>query len=189
MVVEPIEIRFSGSGGQGLQLCAKILSLALNLENLRVAFSQSYEPTSRGGVSRSDLVVDDITPDYPLVTKLDYLVVLDQLSVGISNGLLNKDSVVLADKQLVSEPPKGEFDIHSLPFVEQAIQLGNKRVANIIALGALISIGNIVKFETLVEAVKAGVPPRFLDLNIDAVNTGYRMVTSPGVQLEEIKSS
>ena len=58
------------------------------MENRRVSFSQSYEPTSRGGVSRSDLVVADTTADYPLVTALDYVIVLDQCAVGISLDLL-----------------------------------------------------------------------------------------------------
>ena len=69
--MEHCEIRFSGSGGQGLILSARTLATALTLDGKKVAQSQSYEPTSRGGLSRSDLVVAQETVDYPLVTKLD----------------------------------------------------------------------------------------------------------------------
>ena len=53
----PREIRLSGTGGQGLQLAMRVLAEALLHEAHHVAYSQSYEPTSRGGVSRADLVL------------------------------------------------------------------------------------------------------------------------------------
>ena len=105
--MQDYEIRFSGSGGQGLQLSAKILAYALNLADKRIAQSQSYEPTSRGGLSRSDLVVSEGVAVYPLVTSLDYLIVLDQDALDISLPLLKEQSIVIADTRHVPEPPSG----------------------------------------------------------------------------------
>ena len=70
------QIRFSGSGGQGLQPVAKILGAVVAADGRHIALSQSYEPTSRGGLSRADLVISEGAADYPLVTQLDYLIVL-----------------------------------------------------------------------------------------------------------------
>ena len=174
--VETYEIRFAGSGGQGLQLSATILASTLNRAGLLVAQSQSYEPTSRGGFSRADLVFGERIADYPLVTRLDYLVALDQYGVDRSLDFLADATVVLADAALVTHLPDREIsDLRSLPFTETAVRLGNKRVANIVALGALIGLGGIADYETLVEAVRAGVPPRFLDLNLEAVERGHGM--------------
>ncbi|HHI81953.1 MAG TPA: pyruvate ferredoxin oxidoreductase, partial [Rhizobiales bacterium] len=94
---ETVEIRLSGSGGQGLMLAAGILSGALVGEGRSVAQSQSYEPTSRGGLSRSDLVVSDGVADYPLVSGLDFLVVLDQVAVSESASLIRDDAIVITD--------------------------------------------------------------------------------------------
>ncbi len=69
------EVRISGSGGQGILLAGRILADALGHEALNVAQSQSYEPTSRGGLSRADLVASDAEVDYPLASDLDYLVI------------------------------------------------------------------------------------------------------------------
>ncbi len=173
-----LEIRFSGAGGQGLQLSARILAEALNLEGQWVARSQSYEPTSRGGVSRSDLVVSDGPIAYPLVTALDYLVVLDQSAVSVSLGLLGAKTVIVADSRRVPEPPEGGRKVHALPLVKTALRLGNERVANIVALGALIGLGGICGFEALREAVRAGAPAKFLDLNLEACEAGYAMTAS-----------
>jgi 2-oxoglutarate ferredoxin oxidoreductase subunit gamma len=173
--VPGFELRFSGSGGQGLQLSARIMAAALNGEGKHVARSQSYEPTSRGGSSRSDLVVSDRTVDYPLATALDYLIVLDQGAVTESLALLKPDSVVITDSRHVTEPPEGRFTVHSLPLSETAVRLGNERVTNIVCLGALIGLGGTCAYDTLLETVRTGVPKRFLELNLEAVAAGYDM--------------
>jgi 2-oxoglutarate ferredoxin oxidoreductase subunit gamma len=170
------EIRFSGSGGQGLQLCAKLLSAALAREGKTVASSQAYEPTSRGGLSRSDMVVSDKgAAEYPLVTALDYLLVLDNAAVGTSEGLVAKDGMILADARRVDKLPKGKYRILKLPFSETAIRLGNERVANVIALAALVGIANVCARETLEQTIRTGTPPKFLDLNIEAMREGYAL--------------
>jgi len=179
--MQDYEVRFSGSGGQGLQLSAKILAHALNLAGKRVAQSQAYEPTSRGGLSRSDLVVSDGVAGFPLVTALDYLVVLDQSALSISLDLLKDQSIVIADTRNVPEPPSGKFSVHHLPLSETALKMGNERVANILTLGALIGLGDICSYELLEEAVGAGVPAKFLTLNLEAVSEGYRMTRTDDV--------
>jgi len=183
--LQDYEVRFSGSGGQGLQLSAKILAHALNLAGKRISLSQSYEPTSRGGLSRSDLVVSDGVSGFPLVTSLDYLVVLDQSALSISLDLLKDQSIVIADTRHVPKPPSGAFSVHHLPLSETALKMGNERVANIITLGALIGLDNICSYEFLEQAVRAGAPPKFLTLNLEAVREGYRM-TQPEKVTESV---
>ena len=95
------EIRLSGTGGQGLGLGGKMLAAALSSEGMHVAQSQSYEPTSRGGMSRSDLVVTPETADFPLATGLDYVLILDTKAMSISEGMINDNAVVLVDEELV----------------------------------------------------------------------------------------
>ncbi len=185
--MQDYEIRFSGAGGQGLQLSAKILAHGLNLAGKRIAQSQSYEPTSRGGLSRSDLVVSDGIAGFPLVTSLDYLVVLDQSALDISLGLLKDKSIVIADTRLVPEPPSGAFSVYHLPLSETALKLGNGRVANIITLGVLIGLGDICSYGFLEDAVRAGVPAKFLTLNLEALGEGYRMAGG-GERAEPVSS-
>lgn len=168
------EVRFSGSGGQGLQLCAKLLSAALAREGKTVAASQAYEPTSRGGLSRSDMVVSDAgAAEYPLVTALDYLIVLDNAAVGVSEGLVRKDGLVLTDARRVDKLQKGKYRVVSMPFSETAIRLGNERVANVIALATLVGLTGACSRETLEQTIRAGTPPKFLDLNIEAMKAGF----------------
>jgi 2-oxoglutarate ferredoxin oxidoreductase subunit gamma len=174
-VLKNFEIRFGGSGGQGLQLSAKLLADALIQEGRKVARSQSYEPTSRGGLSRADLVVATGSIDYPLVTALDYLVLLDQPPVSISVPLLKPGALVIADARRVTDIPGGDYDIRVVHLSETALALGNERVTNIIALGVFSGLGNVCGGDTLEQVIRDGVPPRFLDLNLQAFAKGVEL--------------
>jgi 2-oxoglutarate ferredoxin oxidoreductase subunit gamma len=170
------EIRLSGTGGQGLGLGGKMLAAALSSEGLHVAQSQSYEPTSRGGMSRSDLVVTAQTADYPLATGLDYVLILDERALSISEGMINKGATVLVDEELVPDPPAGDFKVHALPLSRTAISLGNLRVTNVVSLGALIALGDICSLETLEAAIKRVTPKKYAQMNLDAVRAGFELI-------------
>ena len=174
-----LEIRIGGTGGQGLILCAKMLADALCAAGKRVAQSQTYEPTSRGGYCNSDLVISSGEVDYPLATALDCLVLLDRMAVKPSWPLLKPGALVIADTRLCPELPEGNRDAkyraHHLPLTRTAIELGSERVANIVALGALAALSGACERKALEQAVRAETPKSFLDLNLDALAAGYRL--------------
>ncbi len=175
-MTKEIEIRLSGSGGQGLILGARVLAAALAAEGLNVAQSQSYEPTSRGGLSRSDLVVSDGEVDYPLVTALDYLVIMDQVAAHASTELLKPDAVVIIDSGRVDSPPQGAFTTCAFPLTEIARRAGSGRVANIVALGVLTGSGGPCSRESVAKAVSDHAPRGFRELNLNAFSEGRRLV-------------
>ena len=170
-----IEIRIGGTGGQGLILCGKMLADALASIGRRVAQSQTYEPTSRGGFCNADLVVSEGEVDFPLATAVDCLVLLDRLAIKPSWPLLKPGALVIADAKFSSELPKGDYRVHALPLIRTAIDLGSERVANMVALGALAETANICEREALERAVRADTPKSFLDLNLDALAAGYKL--------------
>ena len=172
---ERMEIRIGGTGGQGLILSAKMLADALAASGRRVAQSQTYEPTSRGGFCNSDLVISDSEVDYPLATEVDYLVLLDRLAVKPSWPLLKAGALVIADTRLCPELPKGDCRRHFLPLTRTAIELGSERVANIVALGALAALAGICERKALEHAVRHETPRSFIDINADALDAGYRL--------------
>ena len=175
--MDNFEIRFGGTGGQGLQLSAKLLADALSLQGLNVARSQSYEPTSRGGISRADLVVSKDDIDFPLLSELDFLILLDQPALEISLSLMKKDGVVLADNRRTADIPSKNLKVHTLPLSEIALAMGNERVTNIIALGAFAGISNWCDYNVLQQTISEGVPQRFLDLNLAAFARGYELTS------------
>ncbi|UCE32022.1 MAG: 2-oxoacid:acceptor oxidoreductase family protein [Burkholderiales bacterium] len=169
------EIRIAGTGGQGLILAATMLADALASDGRRVAQSQTYEPTSRGGFCNSDLVASDGEVDYPLATALDHLVLLDRQAVVPSWPLLKPGALVIADTRLCPELPEGDCRAVHLPLTRTAIELGSERVANIVALGALVALSGLCDRDAMEGAVRSETPRAFLDLNMDALAAGERL--------------
>ncbi len=182
------EIRFAGSGGQGLILAGRMLADALVREGRRVAQSQTYEPTSRGGYCNADLVVADAEIDYPLATALDVLVLLDATAIAPSWGLLRDGALVLADTRLCPRLPESAAPavrvIH-LPLTRTAIDLGSERSANIVALGALAALAPVCDAAILRDAVRAETPRGYLDLNLAALAAGARIGRASHLELPE----
>jgi 2-oxoglutarate ferredoxin oxidoreductase subunit gamma len=168
-----LEIRLGGTGGQGLILSAKMLADALAAGGKRVAQSQTYEPTSRGGYCNADLVVSDGAVDFPIATALDQLVLLDRLAIKPSWHLLKLGALVIADTRLCPELPAGDYRRFHLPLSRTALALGSERVTNIVALGAVVVLGNICDRGQIEQAVRAQTPRGFLDLNMDALRAGF----------------
>jgi len=169
------EVRLGGVGGQGLQLSARILATALIAEGHHIAQSQSYEPTSRGGLSRADVVIDRVPIDYPLVTALDALVVLDQMAVAPSQLLLKPSAIVVADTLRVPKPPNGAARVHRFNLAGAAHDLGNSRVANLVALGALAALTPLCPRQAIEQAIRQEVPARLRDINLKALSDGYAL--------------
>lgn len=170
-----IEIRIGGTGGQGLILCAKMLADAMAADGRHVAQTQSYEPTSRGGYCNADLVVADGDVDFPLLTAIDDLVLLDRLAVQPSWPLVKHGALVIADTRLCPELPEGDYRGLHLPLSATALELGSERVTNIVALGALVAQTGVCSRERIEAAVKAATPRGFLDLNMDAFAAGFAL--------------
>jgi 2-oxoglutarate ferredoxin oxidoreductase subunit gamma len=176
-----VEVRFAGTGGQGLILAAKMLAQALAAQGRAVAQSQLYEPTSRGGSCNADLVVADSADtevDYPLATALGALVLLDAAGTPSSWPLLQPGAWVLADTRLCPQWPDSAglgLRAHALPLTRTAIDLGSERVANIVALGALTALTGLCTRATLEQTVRSDTPRAYVDLNLDALAAGWTM--------------
>ncbi|MCU0837960.1 MAG: 2-oxoacid:acceptor oxidoreductase family protein [Rhodospirillales bacterium] len=171
------QIRFSGSGGQGLQLSARILAEAALHDGWSVAHSQGYEPTSRGGLSRSDLVLSRGVIDYPLVTSLDVLVILDDVGATASTSLLTHRSLVIVDAERVTEPPLGPWTVQRLACTATARRLGNERTANVVCLGALLALTPVCTVDSLTAALRDEVSAKLIDLNLEALAAGRALIS------------
>lgn len=168
------ELRIAGFGGQGIVLSAVIMGRAISMHmNKQSAVMQSYGPESRGGACSGGVVMDDEPVDYPYVTKPDILVLLSKEAYTKYHKTVNPDGVMLIDEDLVFLSGEDKCKIYKIPATRMAEQLGKKIVANIIMLGALSGITELISFEAMKEAVLAMVKPHTRELNRKAVEQGY----------------
>lgn len=168
------ELRLSGSGGQGMILGAVILSEAIGKDlSKNVTQTQSYGPEARGGASKADVVVSSSEIFYPKAMKLDLLLAMTQESLDSYFPFLKEGGILLIDETYVTEIPTNDY--YALPLTQLAREeIGIIMVANVIALGAIAAITDIVTKEDLLEAVLQRAPKGTEQKNRKAVEIGFR---------------
>jgi len=174
-MAERYEIRFCGSGGQGLILAGVIMAEAAAIyEGKNAIQSQSYGPEARGGASKAELIISDGPIDYPKAQSLDAVLALTQEAADKYYKDIKPGGVLIIDSDYVKKPPEGNFRLVKAPFIQTATtKVGKALVANIVALGAMAGITKAVSREALEKAVLARVPPGTEDLNKRALQAGF----------------
>lgn len=170
------ELRLSGSGGQGLITGGIILAEAALHDGLNVIQSQSYGPEARGGASKAEVIISDEVIDYPKVVDCDILLCLTQLSCDKYLAGLKSGGILIIDES-VEAPKRDDITIYKVPILDTAItKLKKSMVANIVALGVINKVTDIVSKESLEKAVISRVPKGTEELNKSALNEGYSLV-------------
>lgn len=169
------EIRLSGSGGQGLILAGIILGEAASIyEDKEAVQTQSYGPESRGGASKSEVVISSSEIDYPKVTSPNLLLAMTQEACDKYIGDLRDGGIAIIDSDLVERVPSGIENVLSIPLTSIARETSGKTiVANIVALGAITTISGVVSRDAVENAVMARVPKGTEEMNRKALHAGF----------------
>lgn len=172
-----IQIRFAGLGGQGIILMGEILGEAAALDKKYVAQTSSYGAEARGSACRADVVISDSWIDYPEVTEADILVCMWQGAYDLNIGKVNPDNgLIFYDAQLVKPSQESKLKHIAVPATEKALsQLGNRMVANMLLLGAVVKIKNLVSREALEKALQHRIFASILELNKKALELGFEI--------------
>ena len=171
------QIRLCGFGGQGIVLAGTILGYAGINDGKWVAGSSSYGAAARGGTCYSDVVISDGPIVYPHVIKADVLIALSQIAYNEYLKLVNPgNGIVIYDERLVSVQEIDKLEQVGVSATELAIkEFGSKQVANILMLGAAVVMTKMVSKDALISAIDKNVRARFKDLNLKAVNLGFKL--------------
>ncbi len=169
---ERYEIRFSGSGGQGLITAAVVFAEAVGVYDGRyVCQTQSYGPEARGGKSKAEVVISDHAIDYPKALELDLLLAMNQAACDAYFYDLKKNGILVVDSTLVEQYPTSR--IIAIPFTGIARdEIGRVLVANMVALGAIGLLSGQVNLDNLEKALLARVPKGTEEMNRKALRRG-----------------
>ena len=170
---KPVGIRFGGFGGQGIVLAGLLLGRAASMDGKFVAGSNSYGVAARGSACRSEIVISEDPIDFPHVTSADILTVMSQRAYDIFSRQVVRGGVIFYDSQfIVPHRRKGVVDV---PATGMALQdIGDKRVANVIMVAAVVAKTGIVSQGALLGAIEESVKGNFLDLNKKAAELGFQ---------------
>jgi 2-oxoglutarate ferredoxin oxidoreductase subunit gamma len=179
--MERCRIIFSGSGGQGIITAAVILAEAAVLhEGLNAVQSQTYGPEARGGASRSDVIIADTEIRFPKVIQPNVLVCLTQDAYNKFSGLIRPGGLLLTDSHYVKQEKKVDARQVELDMYKRVMdKIGRPLVFNICMLGALMSLTQLIKPESIMKVLESMIPAGILTLNKQALKLGLEIAENP----------
>ncbi len=171
------ELIIAGFGGQGIMFTGTLLAQAAMIENKFVTYFPSYGAEVRGGTANCSVTIADVAIGSPVITSPDSLLILNKPSLDRFRPRLKKGGLLVLNSTLIEDEikePSGQAV--RLPATGIAEQIGQVKVANIVALGKYLAVKNIIKQESVFQALEAlltGKKKELLDLNRKALVAGY----------------
>jgi len=167
----------SGYGGQGVLLAGTLLSHAAIIEGKNVSFLPSYGPEKRGGAAMCTIVITDEEVGSPVVGNPTAGVFLNQVSLDKYGHRIKPGGICVVNSSLVdlSGFNRDDIDIIPIPMNAVAVEIGDARMLNMVAIGAYAARTGAVSLASLAEALKDTLPERnhrFIPANIKALEAG-----------------
>jgi 2-oxoglutarate ferredoxin oxidoreductase subunit gamma len=174
------EILIAGFGGQGVLFAGQLLAYAGMEYGKQVTWIPSYGPEMRGGTANCTVIISDEEIGSPLVRYPKAVLAFNLPSLDKYEDSVAKDGLLVVDSAMVDRAVK-RTDIRcvTLPADEIAESLGEKRMANMVMLGALLANLPVLPLEALEKALHGHLPERhkrLLPANIKALEKGAEFV-------------
>lgn len=167
------EIIFAGFGGQGILSMGKFLAYAGMDENMNVSWLPSYGPEMRGGTANCSVIVTNENIGSPIVADATSVVVMNRPSLDKFEETIVPGGLLIMDTDLVNrEPERTDIEVIRIPAQTAAAEVGSKKIANMILLGALVERTGIVPMEALLKSLKDHGKEQFYELNKNALEKG-----------------
>lgn len=187
--METKNIMIVGVGGQGTLLTSRVLGGALEKEGYDIKLSEVHGMAQRGGsvvtfVRYGERVYEPIVEE----GRADILIAFERLEALRYAHFLKKDGVLIVNDQRIDPMPvtigKEEYpegiidklkdkglDMVVVDAMDEALDLGNPRVFNVIILGVMARHMDIDE-DIWKEVIRSTVPEKTIDINIRAFERG-----------------
>jgi 2-oxoglutarate ferredoxin oxidoreductase subunit gamma len=171
------EIIIAGFGGQGVLFGGQVLAYAAMDSGKEVTWIPSYGPEMRGGTANCTVVIADEEIGSPLVKNPPLAIALNLPSFDKYEDVLQKGGTLIVNQSMVDRPAKrDDIQVIFVPCNEIAEQIGDKKLMNMVAMGALLSALPEVTVKDVEKALEAHLPARhkhLLPKNYEALKRGF----------------
>jgi len=150
------KILCAGFGGQGVMSLGQLLAYAGMIEDKHVTWMPSYGPEMRGGTAYCSVMVSDTPVGSPIISNdATCAIVMNQPSLLKFEDAVAPDGILLVNSSLTeSTVIRKDIVTYYMPALDLATECGNGQAANMIMLGAYITITGVVSMSSVIEAFK-----------------------------------
>jgi len=173
----------SGFGGQGVLIIGNLLAYAAMREGRYVTFLPIYGVEMRGGTANCTVVVSSQEIGSPVVERPHAAIIMNLPSLVKYQPQILSKGLMLYNSSLIDahEANRQDIELFPIPVNEIAIENGNPKLANMVALGAFIEKTKLVRMSSLFESLEKVIDERYHSLipyNIKAIEKGSQFVQS-----------
>jgi 2-oxoglutarate ferredoxin oxidoreductase subunit gamma len=177
------EIVIAGFGGQGIILAGRLLAQTAMRAGMEVTCMPSYGAEVRGGTANCMVIISDEPIACPVVSKPDTVIAMNKASLDKFAPRINKGGLLIINSSLIEREQEVDetIEIVEVPADELAVELGNQKVANMVALGAYLHRRGRLTADEAAGALPDILAKRYhkmLAVNNEALHRGAEFVLS-----------
>lgn len=173
-------IRISGFGGQGVVSAGILLAYAGMMEGKNVTFFPSYGAEMRGGTANCSVVISSEEVTTPIVSNPDTAVVLNEPSLTKFEPMVKPGGLLIINSSLIyTKPSRKDIKVLYVPCNQIADELGNAKIMNMVAIGALSASTGVVSINSISKALPEvfhRLRPELIELNTMALKRGTEIM-------------
>ncbi|MDK2822001.1 MAG: hypothetical protein PWP31_1966 [Clostridia bacterium] len=181
-----IKIVLAGEGGQGVQSIAEIISEAAYNSGFQSLYIPNFGVEQRGGVSVAFVQISDQSVDAPKFIIADIVIALSRRAIERVKPYIGEKTLLVYDSSVDDEVEKiygklGENRQLSIPALEMAQKEVHPRVFNIIILGVVVGVAELLEKKDVEQALERRLGHKFAqdsslkNLNYRALELGYQL--------------
>ena len=169
-----VEIQIAGFGGQGVILAGMVIGRAATIyDSKHVTLTQSFGPEARGSACSVQLIVSPEPVLYPYLTRAEILVAMSQEAYTRFVPGLKPGGLLLYEQDLIETGPLGtDFRAWGISATRLAEELGRKLVLNMVMVGFVTAMTEIITPEAARKSIADSVPKGTETLNTSAFQKG-----------------
>jgi 2-oxoglutarate ferredoxin oxidoreductase subunit gamma len=171
------EIIIAGFGGQGVLFGGQVVAYAAMDAGKEVTWIPSYGPEMRGGTANCTVVIADEEIGSPLAKNPPLAIALNLPSFDKCEESLAAGGALIVNQSMVDRGPKRtDINVIFVPCNEIAEELGDKKLLNMVAIGALLTVLNEITLKDVEKALEGHLPARhkhLLPKNFEALRRGF----------------
>lgn len=179
------DLFIAGTGGQGVLLIGNIIAEAALAEGREVTFLPSYGVEMRGGNANCTVVISDRPIGSPSITAPQTFIAMSGRALALYQDKVRPGGLLMVNASLVPAEAVTRRDVTALAprLNEIAAELGDARLANMIALGLYVGRTGAVALDSLAEGMEHALSERnrkFIPRNMEAIRKGMEIARGNG---------
>ncbi|MGL4533439.1 MAG: 2-oxoacid:acceptor oxidoreductase family protein [Fusobacteriaceae bacterium] len=171
----------AGFGGQGLMSLGMLVTYAGMIEKKEVSWCPSYGAEMRGGTANCSVVISDKPVGSPVISNDATVVIAMNLPslIKFENSLVSGGKIFINSSLIERKAERTDIEAYYIPANDIANDLGNLKIANMVMLGAVLKLTEIVSPKSVLEAfpkVFGANKEKFIPMNKQAIEMGANSI-------------